>query len=211
MPNPIRDFDGEIPRTYDRYLGPVLFEHYANDLARRVAATSPKDVLELACGTGILTQRFWTSCRRQSASSLPTSAPTWCITRGKIGAVGRIDWRQADGMAPPFANASFDVVVLQFGWMFMSDKTVAARQALRLLRPGGTFLFNTWNSLACNDLPRVVQAVLEERFPGAAATVSSVRIRPQAAGHRGGGYARCGFSPGGDGRCGKARHGVKRP
>ena len=52
-------FSGSIPQMYDRYLGPVLFEPYAADLARRVAtahATGP--VLEMACGTGIVTQQL---------------------------------------------------------------------------------------------------------------------------------------------------------
>ena len=31
-------FSGSIPQLYDRYLGPVFFEPYAADLARRVAA-----------------------------------------------------------------------------------------------------------------------------------------------------------------------------
>ena len=48
-------FDGEIPSNYDRYLGPVLFEPYAVDLAARLPTDDLKDVLELACGTGIVT------------------------------------------------------------------------------------------------------------------------------------------------------------
>src|SRR6187551_1809466 len=54
-------FSGSIPQMYDRYLGPVLFEPYAVDLARRVAAThATGSVLEMACGTGIVTQQLRT-------------------------------------------------------------------------------------------------------------------------------------------------------
>ncbi len=85
--------------------------------------------------------------------------------RRQFGPSERVEWRQANAMELPFASASFDAVVCQFGWMFMPDKAVAAREALRVLRPGGAFLFNVWDSLARNDLPRVVQAALAERFP----------------------------------------------
>jgi hypothetical protein len=53
-------FLGTIPELYDRHLGPVLFEPYAVDLARRVAAATAAPVLEVACGTGILTQQLRT-------------------------------------------------------------------------------------------------------------------------------------------------------
>jgi SAM-dependent methyltransferase len=163
----IADFDGEIPRIYDDCLGPVLFDPYADDLSHRVAADGLKDVLELACGTGILTRQLMNNlplATRIVATDL--SEDMLAYARGKMGPSNRVEWRQANAMDLPFPNGSFDAVVCQFGWMFMPDKTVASREALRVLRPGGTFLFNVWESLAQNDLPRVVQAALEERFPG---------------------------------------------
>ena len=51
-------FLGTIPELYDRHLGPVIFEPYAADLARRVTATTGESVLEVACGTGILTEQL---------------------------------------------------------------------------------------------------------------------------------------------------------
>ena len=49
-------FSGSIPAAYDRYLGPVLFQPYAEDLAARLQVAKNGSVLELACGTGILTR-----------------------------------------------------------------------------------------------------------------------------------------------------------
>jgi len=46
-------FVGSIPQNYDRYLGPVFFHHYADDLAARLPTTPGMQVLETACGTGI--------------------------------------------------------------------------------------------------------------------------------------------------------------
>ena len=51
-------FAGRIPETYDRCMGPIFFEPYAQDLASRLRALAPARVLELACGTGIATRRL---------------------------------------------------------------------------------------------------------------------------------------------------------
>ncbi|HXU12877.1 MAG TPA: class I SAM-dependent methyltransferase, partial [Candidatus Binatia bacterium] len=51
-------FTGSIPENYDRHLGPVLFEPYARDLARRLPAAEGTRVLEVACGTGIVTKHL---------------------------------------------------------------------------------------------------------------------------------------------------------
>src|SRR5258706_16217624 len=59
-------FAGSIPDIYDRFLVPLIFEPYALDLAKRLAKTDPRDALETAAGTGVLT--------RAIASRLPAYA-----------------------------------------------------------------------------------------------------------------------------------------
>lgn len=56
MKDPNADFSGAIPAAYDRYLGAMLFQPYAEDLAARLQVPNDSSVLELACGTGILTR-----------------------------------------------------------------------------------------------------------------------------------------------------------
>ena len=52
------NFAGSIPEHYDRCLGPAYFGPFAAELARRVAADCPGDVLEIACGTGLVTHHL---------------------------------------------------------------------------------------------------------------------------------------------------------
>ena len=59
-------FAGSIPETYDRFLVPLIFESYARDLAERLARVDPREVLETAAGTGVLTLAI--------ASRLPAQA-----------------------------------------------------------------------------------------------------------------------------------------
>jgi ubiquinone/menaquinone biosynthesis C-methylase UbiE len=152
-----RAFVGNIPENYDRYLRPLLFEPYAHDLARRLEVRPGMRVLELACGTGILTRHLrgkLDAGARLTATDL-NQAMLECA-RKRLGS-DAAEWRQADATALPFANGSFDAVVCQFGWMFFPDKAQAAREARRVLVSGGMLLFNTWNSLEQNELARIVR------------------------------------------------------
>src|SRR5437868_3549757 len=58
MSDQAANFIGSIPENYDRGLGPVFFTDFADDLARRVAASAPQRVLETSAGTGIVTRRL---------------------------------------------------------------------------------------------------------------------------------------------------------
>ncbi len=159
-------FAGSIPQVYDSYLVPLIFETYAADLAARVAALRPGRVLELAAGTGVVT--------RQLAATLPPaslivasdiSQPMLDRAAATIGSDRRIEWRQADALRLPFADASFDVVVCQFGVMFFPDKPQAFAEARRVLAPGGTLIFNVWGRIEENEFAHTVELSLAALFP----------------------------------------------
>jgi ubiquinone/menaquinone biosynthesis C-methylase UbiE len=158
-------FAGSIPELYDTLLVPLIFEPYAQDLARRVAAMKPARVLETAAGTGVVT--------RALAQALPPSCEITATDLNQpmldraaaIGTARPVQWRQADAMQLPFDDASFDVVVCQFGVMFFPDKARAYAQARRVLRPGGVFLFNAWDRIEENEFADVVTEALATVFP----------------------------------------------
>jgi SAM-dependent methyltransferase len=88
------------------------------------------------------------------------------LAQSKLGSE-RILWQQADALNLPFEDTVFDVVVCQFGVMFFPDKRRGFQEPLRVLRPGGHFLFNVWDSFEANTksplriAARIVGAILD--------------------------------------------------
>jgi ubiquinone/menaquinone biosynthesis C-methylase UbiE len=159
-------FAGSIPENYDRYMVPLIFESYARDMSQRAAVISPKAVLETAAGSGVVT--------RALAPRLPPDAryvvtdlnqPMLDYAAARQDSDDRIVWRKADAQALPFEDGTFDLVCCQFGVMFFPDRPSAYREARRVLKPGGAFLFNAWDRIEENVFAHDVTNALAEIFP----------------------------------------------
>lgn len=166
MPETDKLFAGSIPEIYDTYLVPLIFASYAADLARRVVETDPKQVLETAAGTGVVT-RALAPVLAKGARYVVTDLNQPMLDRAasRQPADTRIVWRQADALKLPFDDASFDVVLCQFGAMFFPDRVAGYREARRVLKPGGRFLFNVWDRIEVNDYARIVTEAAGRVFP----------------------------------------------
>ena len=165
MDNKNAQFAGSIPAAYDRYLGPILFEPYAEDLMNRLKSGENSSILELACGTGILTRILrdrLPATARLVATDL--NEPMIATAARKFAQDERIEWKQADACSLPFDDGLFDAVVCQFGIMFVPDKALSAREARRVLKAGGVFLFNVWDAMEHNDLGRIAHETISSFF-----------------------------------------------
>ncbi len=157
-------FTGSIPELYERHLVPLLFETFADDLARRVVRRSPLRVLEIAAGTGVVTRRLASELGLSVEIVATDLNPDMLERAAAVGTRRPVVWQQADASALPFANERFDVVVCQFGVMFFPDKVQAFSEARRVLRGGGLFLFNVWDRVEANDFAATARQVIAERF-----------------------------------------------
>ena len=159
-------FAGSIPENYDRHMVPLIFEPYAADLAQRVASFTPDAVLEIAAGTGVVTRALAPKLSPRAAYIVTDLNHAMLdYARSRQIADSRIQWQQADAMVLPFDDAVFDIVCCQFGAMFFPDRPAAYRQARRVLKPGGHFLFNVWDGVEENVFADDVRKALATIFP----------------------------------------------
>lgn len=165
MPAINSDFEGAIPDIYDSYLVPILFAPYGADLAQRVASHHPARVLEIAAGTGAVT-RALAPLLDPGAHYVATDLNQAMLDRARArDPSAAVTWQQADALALPFADDSFDLVFCQFGVMFFPDRVAGFSEIRRVLRPGGRFIFNSWGPLARNDFSRITVEMLRRLYP----------------------------------------------
>jgi ubiquinone/menaquinone biosynthesis C-methylase UbiE len=160
------DFTGSIPSFYDLGLGPVFFIDFADDIARRVAASAPKRVLEIAAGTGIVTRRLRDRLPGEAQLiATDLNPPMLEVARQKFRPDETVEFQPADATALPFPDASVDAIVCQFGVMFFPDKDKGHREAYRVLVSGGRYLFSVWDSHRHNPHGRLITEVVAGFFP----------------------------------------------
>ena len=165
-PDTDKIFTGSIPKLYETYLVPLIFEPYAMDVANRLASRSPARVLEIAAGTGVVT-RHLASVLPESVSIIATDLNQPMLDMASaIGTRRPVEWRQADAMHLLFQDGTFDAVLCQFGVMFFPEKSRAFSEARRVLRPGGVFIFSVWDRIDENEFADGVTTSLESLFPG---------------------------------------------
>jgi SAM-dependent methyltransferase len=159
-------FVGSIPQHYDQGLGPFIFVDYAADIAQRAAAGKPARVLETAAGTGIVTRKLRDALPGAAhLTATDLNPPMLDVARAKFRPGEKVEFRPADAGALPFADASFDAVVCQFGVMFFPDKAKSYSEVHRVLAPGGRYVFSVWDSHRYNPFGRIAHEIAGSFFP----------------------------------------------
>jgi ubiquinone/menaquinone biosynthesis C-methylase UbiE len=137
-----RDYGGTGPQNYQKYFVPAIGAPLADELIR-TASLRPQDrVLDVACGTGVVT-RLAAKCVQGGgrADGLDVNPGMLAVAR-TISADSAIDWYETSAEAMPLPDGSYDVALCQMGLQFMPGKVQALREIRRILAPGGRALFN---------------------------------------------------------------------
>ncbi|HEX6575188.1 MAG TPA: class I SAM-dependent methyltransferase [Gemmatimonadaceae bacterium] len=163
MPDSV--FAGSVPKLYETYMVPLIFEPYAKDVANRLASIQPWRILEIAAGTGAVTREV--AARLPGSSVVATDLNAGMLDYAKsVVTNDNVGWKQADALALPFGDATFDAVVCQFGAMFFPDRPRAFAEARRVLNKSGVFVFSVWDRIEENEFADIVTRSIGERFPG---------------------------------------------
>ena len=145
----------------------ALFEQWAGPVLAAAGVTSGADVLDVACGTGVV-------ARTAHGLVGPTGSVTGLdIGPGMLTVAEQIEpgvrWVEGDAGRLPFDDDEFDAVVSQFGLMFFPDRAQAIRQMLRCVRPGGRVVVAVWDALERSAAYPVAVDLLRARAGAAAA------------------------------------------
>lgn len=140
---------GQVIRSaaeiYEAFFVPALFQRWAAPLADAAGIKPGQQVLDVACGTGVLARELRLRVGRQgSVTGLDINPGMLEVARRKQPS---IDWQQAAAESLPFPESSFDAVVSQFGLMFFDDRKQAIREMARVLKPGGYLAVAVWDKL----------------------------------------------------------------
>ena len=168
IPSP--DLPGEAAIHYDQFFGPLYFEPYAIEIVKRIDPALVSIALEIAAGTGRVTRHIRE--RIQPSAKLIASdinEDMLAVAKNKLGHLD-IDWQNIDAQYLPFTDNSINLVVCCFGYMFVPGKPKAFAEAYRVLKPGGLFLFTTWDKLENNAASYTSRSIAEkylgEPLPG---------------------------------------------
>lgn len=157
-------FAGSIVALYDEVLGPFMFEPMAQAAAMRFAGFTGA-MLEIAAGTGAVTRALDQVLAPEATVVASDLNPPMLDRAAARLTSRRVRFTPADALALPFENAAFDAAICQFGVMFYPDQAAGHREARRVLRPGGRYVFTLWDRLEANPVADCVDRTMAALFP----------------------------------------------
>jgi SAM-dependent methyltransferase len=165
--------------VYASLFVPAEFQEWAPRLVAAARIGPGQKVLDVACGTGVLTREVARHVGRSGFVAGVDANPGMLAVAARTSP--EIEWRQAGAETLPYDDNFFDAIVCQFGLMYFDQQT-ALREMMRVLVPGGHLTAAVWDTL--EHTPAYAALVdLLDRYAGAHAA-SALRA-PFVLGDRG--------------------------
>jgi ubiquinone/menaquinone biosynthesis C-methylase UbiE len=140
---------GNAPEVYERYLVPAIFGPWAPVVIEQAALQPGERVLDVACGTGVVTRL---AAARVGAAGQVTGVDVnpgmLAVARTRTLPPGApVDWREGDAAALPCPAAAFSIVFCQLGLQYFPDRCQALREMYRVLSPQGRLVLLVWRAI----------------------------------------------------------------
>jgi ubiquinone/menaquinone biosynthesis C-methylase UbiE len=149
--------DGSAPELYEKYLVPAITTKWADDLVGRAQPGAGEEVLDVACGTGIVARSASRRMIHGHVTGLDLNKGMLAVARMQVSEGAPIDWIEGSALDLPFPAGKFDLVLCQLGLQFFPDRGRALREMRRVLSPSGRVALSVYSPI--------------ERTPGANAFV----------------------------------------
>ncbi len=162
-------------QTYESYIVPALFSPWADVMTAHVAPTAGEQLLDVACGTGIVARRAYPALVPDGEAHGVDPNPNMLAVAREVAEWEGHPVQFAEGKAEelPYPDHSFDVVTCQQGAQFFADRQQGFTEMKRVLKDGGRAVVSTWQPLPRHDFFSALHSSMEERLgtPAAAAPV----------------------------------------
>lgn len=149
--------DGSAPELYERYLVPAITQKWADDLVGRAQPSAGEEVLDVACGTGVVARSASRCLLQGHVTGLDLNKGMLAVAHTRVSEGAPIDWIEGSALDLPFPAGKFDLVLCQLGLQFFPDPRRALREMRRVLLPSGRIALSVYSPI--------------ERTPGANAFV----------------------------------------
>ena len=148
---------GSASELYQKYLVPAITTKWADDLVGRAQPSAGEEVLDVACGTGVVAHSASRCMRHGHVTGLDLNKGMLAVARTLVSEGAPIDWIEGSALDLPFPAGKFDLVLCQLGLQFFPDQGRSLREMRRVLSPSGRVALSVYSPI--------------ERTPGANAFV----------------------------------------
>lgn len=138
-----KSYAGSAPENYERYFVPAIGAPLAAALVDVAAPQPGERVLDVACGTGVVTRLVAERVGSTGAvAGLDANPGMLAVARSVQASGAPIEWHESSAEKLPLSDDGFDLVTCQMGLQFFPDKAAALREQRRVLAPGGRVVLN---------------------------------------------------------------------
>lgn len=152
--------EGTAAELYQRYLVPGITSKWADDLVHRTQLRTGEEVLDVACGTGVVARLAAKKVASGHVTGLDLNAGMLAVARGVLSEGAAVKWIEGSALDLPFPSGRFDAVLCQLGLQFFPDQPKALREMRRVVREPGRIALSVYSPI--------------ERTPGADAFVRAL-------------------------------------
>lgn len=160
--------------VYERYFGPALFTPWARALLEYAVPQTGERVLDVACGTGIVTRHVAPMVGAAGTVVGLDISPAMLAVAHSLPAPGgaKIDWREGNALTLALPDDAFDLVLCHQGLQFFPDRAAAVREMRRVLIDGGRVVLSVWQALQHHPVFAAVYEATARRFGASISTVA---------------------------------------
>ena len=159
--------DGSTAELYQRCIVPQITSLWGKDLVDRARVRVGENVLDVACGTGVVARLAAEQSRTGRVVGLDLNADMLRVASSvaHVDANGvPVEWCEGSALALPFEDGAFNVVLCQLGLQFFPDKSLALHEMARVLTFGGRLLLSVFTSIERTPVASAFASALDRRL-----------------------------------------------